>query len=111
MLRWFEKARKAPSVKGNPKADLTRDSDPKTDRNSEIQGSYTDHHEDSLKIRQQLSPMHGEELEAFHYCLKKLDEDHPDLSFADTVQEGLSVGMFEVGNEGELRVSREWGAQ
>lgn len=105
MLRWFEKAQK-------PVGNQGPDPEPTGNNSSaSTQGNYTDHQEDPLKVRQQLSPMHGEEMEAFKYCLGKLDEMFPDHSFKDTVQEGFSLGWFEVGVHGELRVSREAFAQ
>lgn len=104
MIRWFEKAKKSEVTPPPPPA---KDGAQQSAAPESVQGNYTDHQEDALKIRQQISPMHGEEKEAFEYCLKKLDEMFPDHSFKDTVQEGFSLGMFDIGKDGELRVSRE----
>ena len=99
MLGWFEKAKKDPA----PKKDPPPAGPGNADKSAAMQGSYTDHHENPLKIRQQLAPMHGAELEAFNYCMKILDESYPKHSFLETVEEGINCGMFEIGDQGELR--------
>lgn len=100
-IKWFKKTPKKKSQE-----DI--DSEKGDQLNADIQGSYTDHHMSSLKIRQQLHPMGADEAEAFEWVLDKMtDLSHEDATMDDLIDTALAQGWFYIGSEGELRVSKE----
>ena len=80
---------------------------PESTNNEQVQGSYTDHHMHPLKIRNQLSPLHGEELEAYEWVIRQMEKEEPDAKYMDLVDMGFDYGWFVLGKQGELRVSKE----
>jgi len=99
-LNWFKKKKKAKSPE-----EMESDRDDQV--NASIQGSNTDHHQDPLIVRHQLSPMSMVEAEAFVYVIDKMHEDYDAESFRDAVDMGLDQQWFYIGSQGELRVSTE----
>lgn len=98
---WFQKAQK-------PKDKIEEMAGDVTDQmNADIQGGYTDHHQSPYSKRMQMDPLHGEELEAFEYAIKKLDRQYKDSSFKDLIEYGFDDGWFTTDKEGMLRVSEE----
>jgi hypothetical protein len=100
MLGWFTKAAKTKAEEVVDKAS--------SDKNINIQGSYTDHHMTPYQLREQIEPMYGEELKAFHWVIAKMEKDHPDLTrLDDLIDAAFDDRWFILGEEGELRVTQE----
>lgn len=56
------------------------------------------------EIRRQLDPMGGEEMEAFEWALRRLAEEHEDLSFSGLCDQGVDEGWFLIRDDGALAV-------
>lgn len=80
---------------------------PKPAKDGLGQGAYTDFSASPLARRRQLDPMPPAEAEAFDWVIRKLGEEEPEADLRELVEGGFDQGWFELGESGELRVSKE----
>jgi hypothetical protein len=61
-----------------------------------------------LGLREGMGDLSFAEKEAFDYCIDKIKAKKPSLDTSEAIDEGIDIGMFFLGSEGELHVNKDY---